>query len=200
MYLKFWKGVTHLSFTAKKRVPLSGCHVPPALSYRTSRTSRTAQKTPGIRQGGLLPPADPEGAQPWRDHRCLARWSRHEVPKTPGKKTFFKMHDPARVSHLPVRQSVRHPSGVAGIEPHRNPESSGLRPSTSGLKNGHPCRGALYPLFTMSWMTYVKIKCVTPTCSSRAYGGSGRSPARGHHRAPSPHTGRGGDSHTRPRD
>ena len=71
--------------------------------------------------------------------------SRHEVPKTPGKKTIFKMHDPARVSHLPVRQSVRHPSGVAGIEPHRNPESSGLRPSTSGLKNGHPCRGASYP-------------------------------------------------------
>ena len=138
-------GVTHLSFTAKKRVPLSGCHVPPALSYRTSRTSRTsrtAQKTPGIRQGGLLPPADPEGAQPWRDHRCLARWSRHEVPKTPGKTTSGMISDPARVSHLPVRQSVRHPGGVAGIEPHRNPESSGLRPSTSGLKNGHPCRGA----------------------------------------------------------
>ena len=54
-------------------------------------------------------------------------------------------HDPVRVSHLPVRQSVRHPSGVAEIEPHRNPESSGLRPSTSGLKNGHPCRGASYP-------------------------------------------------------
>ena len=58
------------------------------------------------------------------------------------------MHDPDRVSHSPVRQSVRHPSGVAGIEPHRNPESSGLRPSTSGLKNGHPCRGASLPYRT----------------------------------------------------
>ena len=56
------------------------------------------------------------------------------------------MHDPARVSHLPVRQSVRHPSGVAGIEPHRNPESSGLRPSTSGLKKRAPLRGASYLL------------------------------------------------------
>ena len=91
------------------------------------------------------PPVDPAGAQPRRDHRCLARWSRHVVPKTPGKKMLIKMHDPARVSHLPVRQSVRHPSGVAGLEPHRNPESSGLRPSTSGLKSGHPCRGASYP-------------------------------------------------------
>ena len=60
------------------------------------------------------------------------------MAKIPGKKTLFKIHDPVRVSHLPVRQSVRHPNGVAGIEPHRNPESSGLRPSTSGLKNGHP--------------------------------------------------------------
>ena len=63
----------------------------------------------------MHPPADPAGAKPRRDHRFLDRVSRHEVPKTPGKKTFFKMHDPARVSHLPVRQSVRHPSGVVGV-------------------------------------------------------------------------------------
>ena len=97
---------------------------------------------------GAIPPADPAGAQPRRDHRCLARVSRHEVAKTPGRKTHFRIYDPARVSHSPVRQSVRHPSGVAGIEPHRNPESSGSRPSTAGLKNGHPCRGASLPYRT----------------------------------------------------
>ena len=81
----------------------------------------------------LLPHADPAGAKPRRDHRFLDRVSRHEVPKTPGNDDAFKVYDPARVSHIPVTQSVRHPNGVAGLEPHRNPESSGLRPSTSGL-------------------------------------------------------------------
>ena len=66
-------------------------------------------------------------------------------PEDPWTGQCKQSRDPARVSHLPVRQSVRHPSGVAGLEPHRNPESSGLRPSTSGLKSGHPCRGASYP-------------------------------------------------------
>ena len=73
------------------------------------------------------------------------------MPKTPGKTTSGMISDPARVSHLPVRQSVRHPSGVAGIEPHRNPESSGLRPSTSGLNNEHPCRGATRPSDPHPW-------------------------------------------------
>ena len=63
---------------------------------------------------GSLSPADPAGAKPRRDHRFLDRVSRHEVPKTPGKKTSGKICDPARVSHIPVSQSVRHPSGVAG--------------------------------------------------------------------------------------
>ena len=63
---------------------------------------------------GCLLLDDPAGAKPRRDHRFLARKSRHEVPKTAGKKTLFKIYDPARVSHSPVRQSVRHPSGVAG--------------------------------------------------------------------------------------
>ena len=94
------------------------------------------------------------------------RVSRHEVPTTPGKKTLFKMHDPARVSHLLVRQSVRHPGGVAGIEPHRNPESSGLRPSTTWLKSGHPCRGALYSTFLNELSVFYKFKCVTPDYAS----------------------------------
>ena len=48
----------------------------------------------------LLPPADPAGAKPRRDHRFLDRVSRHEVPKTAGKRTPVKIYDPARVSHL----------------------------------------------------------------------------------------------------
>ena len=43
---------------------------------------------------------DPAGAKPWRDHRCLDRVSRHEVPKTAGKRIPVKIYDPARVSHL----------------------------------------------------------------------------------------------------
>ena len=64
--------------------------------------------------GGCLSPADPAGVKPRRDHRFLDRVSRHEVPKTPGRDDAYKVYDPARVSHLPVSQSVRHPSGVAG--------------------------------------------------------------------------------------
>ena len=63
----------------------------------------------------MLSPDDPAGAQPRRDHRFLDRVSRHAVPKTPGKDDAFKVYDPARVSHIPVSQSVRHPSGVAGL-------------------------------------------------------------------------------------
>ena len=48
----------------------------------------------------MLPPTDPAGAKPRRDLRCLARVSRHEVPKTAGKRTPVKIYDPARVSHL----------------------------------------------------------------------------------------------------
>ena len=47
---------------------------------------------------------DPAGAKPRRDHRFLDRVSRHEVPKTPGKRIPREIYDPARVSHSPVRQ------------------------------------------------------------------------------------------------
>ena len=79
---------------------------------------------------GSLSPDDPAGAKPRRDHRFLDRVSRHEVPKTPGNDDAFKVYDPARVSHIPVSQSVRHPSGVAGSLATPAPGSSGLRPST----------------------------------------------------------------------
>ena len=96
----------------------------------------------------LLPPADPAGAKPRRDHRFLDRVSRHEVPKTPGNDDAFKVYDPARVSHIPVSQSVRHPSGVAGSLATPDPRVVGATPLDPGLKSGHPCRGAspTYPL------------------------------------------------------
>ena len=55
---------------------------------------------------GSLSPDDPAGAQPRRDHRCLDRVSRHEVPKTPGNDDAFKVYDPARVSHLSGSQAT----------------------------------------------------------------------------------------------
>ena len=60
------------------------------------------------------------------------------MPKTPGKKTRFKMHDPARVSHLPVRQSVRHPGGVAGLLAMPSPRVFGATPLDLWLRNEHP--------------------------------------------------------------
>ena len=84
----------------------------------------------------LLPPADPAGAKPRRDHRFLDRVSRHEVPKTPGMTS-----DPARVSHCISGLIVRHPGGV-GIVISLVHGSSGLRPSTTWLWSGHPLRGA----------------------------------------------------------
>ena len=92
-----------------------------------------------------LPTADPAGAKPRRDHRFLDRVSKHEVPKTPGNDDAFKVYDPARVSHIPVSQSVRHPSGVAGSLAMPDPWVVGATPLDPGLKSGHPCRGASFP-------------------------------------------------------
>ena len=54
--------------------------------------------------------------------------SRHKVPKTPGKMTSEMISDPARVSHLPVSISVRHPSGVAGSLAMPDPRVFGATP------------------------------------------------------------------------
>ena len=89
----------------------------------------------------MLPPADPAGAEPRRDHRSIARVSRHEVPKT-ARNDAFKVNDPARVSHLPVRQSVRHPGGVVGSLVMADPRVFGAAPLDLWLRSGHPCRGA----------------------------------------------------------
>ena len=107
-------GVVHLSITVMQNAPLRG----------------------------VIPSVDPAGAKPRRDHRFLDRVSRHEVPKTPEKNTSVKIDDPARVSHLPVRQSVRHPSGVVGSFAMPDPRVVGATPLDPGLKSGHPYRGA----------------------------------------------------------
>ena len=66
------------------------------------------------------------------------------MPKTPGNDDAFKVYDPARVSHISVSQSVRHPSGVAGSLATPDPRVVGATPLDPGLKSGHPCRGASF--------------------------------------------------------
>ena len=44
--------------------------------------------------------------------------------------------DPARVSHLPVRQSVRHPGGVEVVYDALSTGHRGLRPSICGYEAG----------------------------------------------------------------
>ena len=46
--------------------------------------------------------------------------------------------DPARVSHIPVSQSVRHPSGVAGSLATPDPRVIGATPLDLWLRSGHP--------------------------------------------------------------
>ena len=91
----------------------------------------------------LLPPDDPAGAKPRRDHRFLDRVSRHEVPKTAGKRTLIKIYDPARVSHIPVSQSVRHPSGVAGSLATPDPRVIGATPLDHVAKKRAPLSGCI---------------------------------------------------------
>ena len=50
---------------------------------------------------------DPEGAEPRRDHRLLARWSRHVVPMTPGNGcSFLKKVDSVSVTLLLILLNV----------------------------------------------------------------------------------------------
>ena len=86
----------------------------------------------------LLLHADLAGAKPRRDHRFLDRVSRHEVPKTPGNDDAFKLYDPARVSHISVSLSARHPSGVAGSLAMPDPRVIGATPLDLWLRSGHP--------------------------------------------------------------
>ena len=130
----------------------------------------------------LLPHADPAGAKPRRDHRFLDRVSRHEVPKTPGNDDAFKVYDPARVSHIPVSQSVRHPSGVAGSLATPDPRVVGATPLDPGLKSGHPCRGdsftTLYNELNGFCTTQMRHPCLSTILYHGLEGKIGYSPKR----------------------
>ena len=93
-----------------------------------------------------IQPTDPAGAKPRRDRRLLDRWSRHEVPMTPGKKTSGKIYDPGRVSHstgkLDKCDTLPGSWGFFPTELSRGLRR-GVRPSsTPGRNTEHPCRGA----------------------------------------------------------
>ena len=99
-----------------------------AISLTESRPAATACRS---RRGEA-----PEGSS------LLDRVSRHEVPKAPGKTTSGMISDPARVSHLPVRQSVRHPGGVEVVYDVWSTGRRRLRPSIcdyeAGTRKGVP--------------------------------------------------------------
>ena len=90
-------------------------------------------------------PADPAGAKPRRDHRSLARVSRHKVPKTAGKKSSGKIYDPARVSHLPSQSISATPWRGRGLLARPGPRVFGATPLDPWLNTVHPCRGASFP-------------------------------------------------------
>jgi len=61
-----------------------------------------------------------------------------------------------------VRQPVRHPCGVALSFVMPDPRVFGATPLDLWLRSGHPQGVLRSPLFTMSWMSSVAFKCVTP--------------------------------------
>ena len=61
--------------------------------------------------------------------------------------------DPARVSHIPVSQSVRHPSGVAGSITISDPRVVGATPLRPVARKLAPTRGASPPPGALSYRT-----------------------------------------------
>ena len=68
----------------------------------------------------LLPPADPAGAKPRRDHRFLDRVSRHVVPKTPG---YLR-----RLLNIRPRQGSHSLSQIVSATPYRGRDTSPTHP------------------------------------------------------------------------
>ena len=60
--------------------------------------------------------------------------------------------DPARVSHSPVSQSVRHPGGVAGSITISDPRVVGAMPLRPVARKRAPQRGASSPLGALSYL------------------------------------------------
>ena len=110
------------------------------MSYRTSRTERTGQRSLcgsyGSRQGSPLPShrsSRDSGDDLWADRPLDL--------------------DPARVSHIPVSQSVRHPSGVAGSITISDPRVVGATPLRPVARKLAPTRGASPPTGALSYRT-----------------------------------------------
>ena len=61
-----------------------------------------------------------------------------------------------------VRQPVRHPCGVAVSFVIPDPRVFGATPFDRWLRNGHPQGVLRSQPFTMSWMSSVPFRCVTP--------------------------------------
>ena len=102
---------------------------PNAFAYTDSSPAATASRS---RRGEA-----PEGSSLFRPG-VEARSA-----EDPGKEDLGKDIRPRQGVALP-RQSVRHPSGVAGSLAMPDPRVFGATPLDPGLKSGHPCRGASF--------------------------------------------------------
>ena len=90
----------------------------------------------------MHPTADPAGAKPRRDHRFLARVSRHEVPKTAGEEATKDIRPRQGVA---LTQSVNQCDTLAGSQllAMPDPRVFGTSPLDLWLWSGHP-QGVLY--------------------------------------------------------
>ena len=68
-----------------------------------------------------------------------------------------------------VRQSVRHPDGVAGSLAMPDPRVFGATPLDLGLKSGHPCRGASLPTLHNQLIDFRTTQMRHPGISPEAY-------------------------------
>ena len=91
----------------------------------------------------VIRPDDPAGASPLRGHRFLARWSRHKVPTTPGKKPQERYTTPPGCRTGSLSIEVRRPSGVVGYFLPIHPGVFGATPLDIRAKRRAPLTGCL---------------------------------------------------------
>ena len=119
------------------------------MSYRTSRTSRTGRtrRTGRTGQRSLCGSYGSRQGSPLPSHRS----SRDSGDDLWADRPLDL--DPARVSHIPVSQSVRHPSGVAGSITISDPRVVGATPLRPVGRKLAPTRGASPPPGALSYRT-----------------------------------------------
>ena len=122
------RGRSALSITGRATLSIMSCHC--AISSTDPSPPVTACRS---RRGEA-----PEGSSLFRPG-VEARSA-----EDPGKEDLGKDIRPRQGVAL-SRQSVRHPSGVAGSLAMPNPRVFGATPLDPGLKSGHPRRGASFP-------------------------------------------------------